>query len=661
MFNLQDTEKRNYDILWDQFIIFPSIQLKFGIKRKILPLTRQYTKKRGTIYYINNFVELSGKWENIIDFGSLLSLKLKNISDSSIKLTRLVFPAENGLENFLKDFKPQNISFFRNGYQSWSTSRSYKLKDKPLRPWLQLVSLTSSNLANLPSNTPGNLSSEMYSIVTDLESGKSFLVGQSMPFNDFFYIRLHIQSITKKTNHFELVYDFGRKMINPGETIQLDGIIMALGTSDSLQMNYFSYIKKEMGHKNFSKNIKGWSSWYCYYNKITPELIYKNIKILKERNINSDYIQVDDGYQKCVGDWLELSPNFNGRMKEISDTINEAGFKPGIWIAPFIADKKSELANIHPDYILRDDYGKPLTCGYNPQWRGKFYYGLDVTNPRVEEYIRKIIRTIIHQWGFKYLKLDFLFGACLRGANHHELKYSRAEMLKYGIRFIREEAGRDVVLLGCGMPMSAGIGLVNAMRVGPDTSPYWNKLSGIFLQTGAMTGMKNSIRNFMARSLMNKFLWLNDPDCLMLRKKKIKLTMEQRQSQINAIIISGAMLFFSDDLSDLSPEIFEEIHKINELSDFCFKGNAIPLDLMERGIPELYYNTNGFIGIFNFKDSSTDKRVDFRNYTIFDKKILKLQDVWTNEEINLSTEQAVFLKNMRPCSSRLFRIYWGQS
>ncbi len=656
MFEIKNKEIRNYKILWDQIGINPSIQLKTGIKRKRFPLTKQFTKNRSNIYYVNNYVELKGKWDNSPGFGSLLNLKLKNISDSSIRITRLVFPAENGLDKFLKGFESNNISFLRNGYQSWSTSKSYRLKEKPLRPWLQLVSLVSSNMANLPSNTPGNLSSEMHSVISDLKTGNSFLVGQTNPFNQFFYIRLILYKKEKKTNYFELVYDFGRKMVLPGETIKLDGIIMAQDQTTILLEKYYKYINSKMKINILNKHIKGWCTWYYYFNKISPEIIEKNISILKYKKADIDFIQIDDGYQKFVGDWLDLKNKFNGRMKEISNVIQEAGYIPGIWIAPFIADKKSELVKIHPEYTLKNEYGSPLKAGYNPIWPGKFYYGLDITNPRLEEYIRKVIRTYVHEWGFSYLKLDFLFGGCLRGGTHHNLNLTKAEVLKYGMKIIQEEAGKNVIINGCGMPISTGIGNVDFMRVGPDTGPFWNKVSGSFLHTGAMNGAKNSIRNFMARSMMNKYLWINDPDCLMIRRKKTNLNSYQRLSQINAIILSGGLLTYSDDFSDLTDKTIEEINKINQLSKICFNGNAIACDLMENPIPEIYYNTSGFIGIFNFKKTHCDKEINLKDYNDLPGNINYLKDVWTGEIIKIKNNNIIKLTKMHSSSSRLFEI-----
>ncbi|HPK62581.1 MAG TPA: alpha-galactosidase [Spirochaetota bacterium] len=652
---MNKTDLPKYDILWDDININPSVQLKFGIKRRLLPLSRQFTNSRSTLYYVNEFVELSGKWDNSPGFGSLLSLKLKNIYKKSIRIARLVFPAENGLDNYLNNFNSKDISFLRNGYQSWSTSRSYRVKDKPLRPWLQLVSLASSNLSNLPSNTSGNLSSEMFSVITDLKKSDSFLIGQSAPFNQFFYIRLILHKRESKTNYFELVFDFGRKMMKPNQTINLDGILMAKGDTLDIQSHYFKYIKEKMNIKTLKENIKGWSSWYYYYNKISPKDIYQNMKAIKNHSLDINLIQIDDGYQKFVGDWLDLTPQFSGKMKEIAGRIRDEGYTPGIWLAPFIADKNSYLAKNFPNYILRTDWGKPILGGYNPVWPGKFYYALDITNPRFEEYIREVVWTFTREWGFKYLKLDFLYGGCMRGGNHNDIAYSRAEALKRGVKIIKETAGPDTILSGCGAPLSSCIGLVDAMRVGPDTAAYWKKLVGTFLQTGAMIGARNSMRNFIVRSFMHNNLWLNDPDCIMVREQKTKLTRNEKTTQINAIILSGGTLIYSDNFAELSEKDFHLIKLIGSISDECFAGDSIPIDIMERELPEIYYNTAGYIGIFNFLSIDRDKQVNFSKITHNNKRITKLTDVWSLEVVDVTDGEHVF-KKMPKRSSRLFRI-----
>jgi alpha-galactosidase len=343
-------------------------------------------------------------------------------------------------------------------------------------------------------------------------------------------------------------------------------------------------------------------------------------------------------------------------MPVLSEAIRKAGYKPGIWIAPFVAEQNSELAKIHPEYLMRNEYGKSIVAGYNFFWPGRWYYGLDITNPRFEEYIRNVIRTIVHEWGFPYLKCDFLFGGCLRGGTHNDLSLSRAEVLKHGMKIIREEAGDEAFVVGCGMPLSTGIGTVDAMRVGPDTGPYWKKSAMGLLNTGAIVGTRNSLRNFMVRSAMHKRLWISDPDCLMIRDRNTRLSSHERFSQINAIILSGGLLLYSDDFTSLPDRNFEEMEKINALNEECFDGLPIAVDLMEREIPEVYFNTSGYLGIFNFSEKKRDKTVDMGILPDGKKRIERLQDIWSGDTIEIDGNGRVTLEDMPSHSSRLFRV-----
>jgi alpha-galactosidase len=643
-------------ILWEEITLNPAIQLKHGVKRELYPLHYQKIKSRDKIKYENNVVNLSGKWDDSPKFGSLIRFRLKNISHSSLRITRLVFPVESGLDKFLKGFNPENISFYRNGYQSWSLARSYKLKDKPLRSWLQIVSLVSSNMANLPSNNPGNLSSEMFAAISDLATRDTFFVGQSHPFHQFFYIRFIVYKSGPKKSHFELVYDFGRKMLLPGETIELDSIIMARGDIDELFSHYFSYIKTKMKIKLPGENLKGWSSWYYYYKNISYNKIIKNLNIIDNKKLPLTIIQIDDGYEQQVGDWLEVKPSFKGRMKELADTIKARGYIPGIWIAPFAAARSSLLVKEHPEYVLRNEYGIPLPGGFHFSWPGGIYYGLDITHPRYEEYLKKVITTIVHEWGYEYLKLDFMYCACLRGGTHRNLRLSRPEVLQYGLKIIKEVTGDDVIINGCGMPFSPGIGLVDSMRIGPDTAPQWYKNIGIILRSGIMSGVKDSIRNNFTRSMMNRYLWINDPDCLMLRHNKTKLKEHERLAQIDAAIITGGALFISDDLEELPEHVFVELDKIVHLSDDCFAGRSITLDLMETGLPGIIYNTSGYLGIFNMKNRKSTIRVDLNSYPVIDRNYRQLKNVWTDEKREVPSSRVLEFEQMIPHSSFLFHL-----
>lgn len=45
-----------------------------------------------------------------------------------------------------------------------------------------------------------------------------------------------------------------------------------------------------------------------------------------------------------------------------------------------------------------------------------------MTNPGVQEFVRQTIRHATETWGFKYLKLDFLYAAALAGKPYHYVR-----------------------------------------------------------------------------------------------------------------------------------------------------------------------------------------------------------------------------------------------
>jgi alpha-galactosidase len=656
-------------ISWDQVNLAPLLQIKYGITRRTYRMRPIETGTRVRVEFANEYTFLQGRWEDVAGFGSRLSFRLTNTGEESLRLTRLMFPIAGGLDAYFSGTSVNELSFFRNGYQSWSTARSYRPRERPLRPWLQLVSLASSNLANLPSNVPGILSSEMYALITDRTSGESFLIGQGPPFEQFLYVRLNFFSRTNRESYFEIIYDFGRQMVMPGDTVELGCIYFAKGSLHGIQHRYFRELRDNSTSRVPKEHVRGWCSWYCFYNKITPELILENVDALKHAGDNGaaiDFVQIDDGYQSSVGDWLQPAPAFVGRMSGLAEAIRKAGFSPGIWIAPFAAGARSELLNIHPEYALRDEQGRRIVAGYNFSWPGHYYYGLDITNPRFEEYLRRVVRTIVGEWGFHYLKCDFLFAGCLRGGTHHDLELSRAQVLRHGMAIIREEAEANteepVVLVGCGMPLITGIGTVDAMRVGPDTGHFWIKRMMRLLRTGAMVGVRNSIRNSLVRGPMHNSLWMNDPDCLLLRTEGTHLTEAQRRSQINAVALTGGLLVYSDDFRTAGNGM-ADLQTVQTIISECHSGRLIPFDMMDGELPRIVLNTAGYLGVFNPDKSPTAIPVPWDALLTTAGSVAaiwkyqwkvpeEMVDVWSEERTRLPTRSV----ELPAYGSRLFRL-----
>ena len=75
--------------------------------------------------------------------------------------------------------------------------------------------------------------------------------------------------------------------------------------------------------------LTGWTSWYNYYTNISEEIILKNTSAFAEKEVPIDVIQIDDGYQSRVGDWLKIKPSFPNGMGKVAKEIKNKGFKAG--------------------------------------------------------------------------------------------------------------------------------------------------------------------------------------------------------------------------------------------------------------------------------------------------------------------------------------------
>ena len=95
-----------------------------------------------------------------------------------------------------------------------------------------------------------------------------------------------------------------------------------------------------------------------------------------------------------------------------SATIHAEGYQAGLWLAPFLMSARSRTFANHPDWLVRDDNGAPLNAIDN--W-GSANYALDTTHPAAMAWLEDVLHTACDEWGFDYLKLDFLYAAAMRG------------------------------------------------------------------------------------------------------------------------------------------------------------------------------------------------------------------------------------------------------
>ncbi|WP_238011708.1 glycoside hydrolase family 36 protein [Dactylosporangium sp. AC04546] len=312
-----------------------------------------------------------------------------------------------------------------------------------------------------------------------------------------------------------------------------------------------------------------WCSWYAYYENVTEAQLAKDVADLA--GLPFDVVQIDDGWEEKVGDWVP-NAKFPSGMRSLADRIADAGFTPGLWLAPFIALPNSRLATERPELLLRSASGQPVVAGYN--WGGP-YYALDLTLPAALEHVADLIRTVVHEWGFKYLKLDFINAAAAYLPGRH-----REQVYRDGLALIREVAGDDVYLLGSGAILLPSLGLLDGLRSGPDVAPMWDNYASVDPSDAtARNAVVNSVHRLWQSPLVEV-----DPDVVYFRSKLNLLTSQQLRWLRDLADVCGFRAV-SDPPSWLTPAELEDLREyldatpaIRQLSRYRFTVDGREVD-----------------------------------------------------------------------------------
>ena len=442
----------------------------------------------------------------------------------------------------------ENEKIFLNGYQSWTDSIEHD---------------TDGKMRGI-SHIPGALNEKYaFSQYGDYNFSE---YGENMHGWSYGYIRNEelysfIGSLAECSGFTQIITQVGKNsVIIKKDCADLDisgewqalKILLTEGSEKKVFDRYFT----ELGVKP-RENVKplfGYTSWYNHYQDINEKKITDDLNGINSLNCKADVFQIDDGWQTCVGDWLSVdSEKFPNGMKKIADMISEAGQIPGIWLAPFVCEEKSKIFRNSKHWLINTDDENFVRGGSN--WSG--FYALDINNPEVREYIRFVIETIVNEWGYKLLKLDFLYAACIVPRKDK----SRGQLMHEAMEFLRDCAG-DAMILACGVPLASAFGIADYCRIGCDVSLDWNDKPHMRLMHRERISTRNSILNTVFRRQLAGRAFLNDTDVFLLRRNNIPLTEEQKKclAEVNALMCS--VLFTSDNFFDYEAPETKELSKI---------------------------------------------------------------------------------------------------
>jgi alpha-galactosidase len=525
-------------------------------------------------------------------------------------------------------------SFFSNGYQSWSFTGALR-SDQRQPPSLfgPLGDPKRLNLSTLRVERPGHLTSEMFGVLGDRQARAGLLVGFVSQREQFGEVEVDSAAVPALRL-----------------SAQCDGVRLAPGGRLATDWAYLEFINLDQAEPlgEYTRAVAranqarvpphapvGWCSWYFYLDAVTERDMLNNLEAVVQMRdrLPLEFVQLDDGFQAQVGDWFETNAKFPGGLRSLAERIRARAQTPGLWLAPYIVRSDAALMRTHPDWLLRDARGRLVTAGYN--WF-RWCYALDPTHPEVRAHTRRLITLAVREWGFPYLKLDFLYAAALP-AQRHDPALTRAQAMRLALEDIRAAAGLETFLLGCGCPLGPAVGIVDGMRISTDVAPSWRPelftpmISQLIRHEMDFPCVRSAIRNTITRAPLHRRWWLNDPDCLLVRDHDTRLTEAEVCSLATVIALSGGMFLVSDDMRRLSPA---RARYIAPLLPVLTEGARAP-GWMESDLPDLLtLPLSGpagdwlVAGVFNWDDRGRERVVERQTLGLEAQTRYHVADFW---------------------------------
>jgi alpha-galactosidase len=417
-------------------------------------------------------------------------------------------------------------------------------------------------------------------------------------FNGRFYLR---------PESIEVVLDTEGLVLGAGESWDLEEFLFTSGPSRAaLLAKLAARIDRNHPPLRVQKPPAGWCSWYCFGPRVTAKNVMDNLSAIARDVPQLRYVQLDDGYQPAMGDWLETGQAFGGDVQPVLQAIRTRGFEPAIWVAPFIAEADSRVFREHPDWFMKGEDGKPLSADKVTfqGWRRGPWYALDGTNPEVQKHLESVFRIMRREWGVTYFKLDANFWGAMHGGRLHDPRATRVEAYRRGMEAILRGAG-DGFILGCNHPIWPSFGLIHGSRSSGDIKRAWDTFRKVARQT-------------LNRNWQNGRLWWNDPDAVTLSGS---MPAEEYRFHASAIVAAGGMVLSGDDLSTLPADRLAMLKKMLPPT-----GVAAEFDDESLRIGVVRLEDRTLVCVFNWEETPQDIPVKIA-------RAGEITDLWSGQKL----------------------------
>lgn len=411
----------------------------------------------------------------------------------------------------------------------------------------------------------------------------------------------------------------------PPELKEFDGDWWAIGYFDDVREGLELWANEftRVNHVKLKRGPVGYCTWATekHGGSSDPADLIRlaEFESKKFRPFGFNFVQIDDGWQGGNGrngparQFWHVNPHgpYASGMKPVADKLKAMGLVAGLWMLPFGTDWKDPQCAFLLPLVVRKKNGEP----YETAWGGT---SLDMTNPKARDFVSSLISRAVRQWGFDYLKLDGMYTGLAVKQTYANMSYvaddygdavfadkdmSNMQAARLGLHTVRKAAGEATFILGCCTPqnqrsLGMTLGLVDAMRIGPDNDPQWN---------GMMNGVYAGSRTYF----LNGRVWWNDPDTIYARSA---VPRHEFLCYGSWVTLAGFLQISSDWAPDYSQQRIADLqclmpsHQLNTVR---------PVDILENDPPRLWilrYTVSGqehhVLGLFNWGGTSWSPQVN---------------------------------------------------
>ena len=237
-------------------------------------------------------------------------------------------------------------------------------------------------------------------------------IGLALCWNGNFELR--VNTISHKEHHIYagICPLSSEYVLEPKETFETPHLAMAYSAEGmgGVSRTFHNWARKEgMFHRGMQTGDILLNSWEGIYLDITEEKIIKMMDDIAA--FGGELFVMDDGWfgdkyprkkdDSSLGDWVVDKQKLPNGIKALTDAARQRHIKFGIWIEPEMTNTTSELYEQHPDWVLQTK-GRELKQG-----RGGTQVVLDMTNPKVQDFVFKIVDDLMTQYPeISYIKWD---------------------------------------------------------------------------------------------------------------------------------------------------------------------------------------------------------------------------------------------------------------